>query len=150
MSQQAIQQLNNELAALREFVTLLASEQKSLLSNDTDTLLSLSETKTSAASQLIEMANARRSSLLTNGIENMETWMARHAPNHQPLWGEIRKLADEAQQLNSTNGELINAKLRNNQQTLNVLFSSAKNAANLYGPDGQTNLSNSGRHLGSG
>ena len=136
--------------ALREFVALLASEQQSLLNNDTDTLLALSESKTQSANQLIDMAKNRRAALLTNGIENMETWLAKHAPERQGMWAEIRKLADEAQQLNTTNGELINSRIRNNQQTLNVLFSSAKNAANLYGPDGQTNINSSGRHLGSG
>jgi flagellar biosynthesis/type III secretory pathway chaperone len=150
VNQPALQQLNKELIALREFVSLLASEQQSLLNNDTDTLLALSETKTLTANQLMEMAKTRRASLLTNGIENMETWLAKHAPAQQGMWAEMRKLAAEAQHLNTTNGELINSRMRNNQQTLNVLFSSAKNAANLYGPDGQTNINSSGRHLGSG
>jgi len=30
------------------------------------------------------------------------------------------------------------------------LYNSSKNAASLYGPDGQANMGNSGRHLGSG
>ena len=150
MTQPALLLLQQELAALRGFVALLLSEQKALLDNDTDALLSLSDSKTLSANQIMEMAKQRRSSLLVNGIENMETWLAKFAPQSLPQWEEVRKLAAEAQHLNTTNGELINAKMRNNQQTLNVLFSSAKNAANLYGPDGQANLNSTGRHLGSG
>lgn len=142
--------LNKELVALREFVSLLASEQKSLLGNDAEGLLKLSESKTQAANQLMEMANARREKLLAGSKESMDAWMLKHAPDKRQMWDEIRKLAAEAQHLNSTNGELINSKMRYNQQTLNVLFNSAKNAANLYGPDGQANINSSGRHLGSG
>jgi len=150
MTQPALLLLQQELAALRGFVALLLSEQKALLDNDTDALLNLSDSKTLSANQIMEMAKQRRSSLLVNGIENMETWLAKFAPQSLPQWEEVRKLAAEAQHLNTTNGELISAKMRNNQQTLNVLFSSAKNAANLYGPDGQANLNSTGRHLGSG
>jgi flagellar biosynthesis/type III secretory pathway chaperone len=58
--------------------------------------------------------------------------------------------APVAREQRDQHGELINSKMRNNQQALNVLFNSAKNAAGLYGPDGQANLNSSGRHLGSG
>jgi flagellar biosynthesis/type III secretory pathway chaperone len=150
VNQSAIQQLNNELVALREFVSLLASEQKSLLGNDAESLLKLSETKTQSANQLMDMAKSRREKLLANSKETMETWMSKHAPDKRPMWDEICKLAAEAQHLNSTNGELISSKMRNNQQTLNVLFNSPKNSAHLYGPDGQANINSSGRHLGSG
>lgn len=145
----ALQQLGRELSALREFVALLGKEQQSLLNNDTDTLLSLSESKTQAANQLMEMGSKRRTALLASSKDSMETWLAKHAPSLQVQWGEIRKLAAQAQQLNTTNGELINSRMRNNQQTLNVLYNSSKSAAGLYGPDGQANINSAGRHLGS-
>lgn len=148
--QDAIQQLNHELIALREFVALLSSEQKSLLDNDSDNLLALSEVKTDAANRLMEMSKSRRLKLLGNSLDSMESWLAKHAPNSRALWNDIRKLADQAQQLNTTNGELINSKMRNNQQALNVLYNSSKSAAGIYGPDGQANINSSGRHLGSG
>ena len=150
MTTNAISLLNNELAELRKFVALLSSEQQSLLENDTDSLLTLSETKTRAAGLLMDMSNSRRKSLLTNGIDTMETWIAKHAPNSQALWGDIQKFAAQAQHLNTTNGELIQSRMRHNQQALGVLYSSSKSAAGIYGPDGQANLGNSGRHLGSG
>lgn len=142
--------LNKELAELRKFVAVLDSEQQSLLNNDTDSLLTLSEAKAQAASQLLEMSNARRKALLGDSPDSMETWLARHAPGSLPAWSEIRKLAGQAQQLNSTNGELINSRMRHNQQALSVLQNAAKSAAGLYGPDGQANIGSTGRHLGSG
>jgi flagellar biosynthesis protein FlgN len=150
MTSTAISLLNKELAELRKFVALLTSEQQSLLNNDTESLLTLSDTKTQAANHLMELSNSRRKTLLKNGIENMEAWITKHAPGSQPLWSEIRKLAVQAQNLNSTNGELIQSKMRHNQQALGALYNSAKSAAGIYGPDGQANLGNSGRHLGSG
>lgn len=146
----AILQLNKELAELRKFVVLLNSEQQALLNNDTDGLLTLSEAKAQAAGQLMEMSNARRKTLLASSGDSMETWIARHAPGSLAVWSEIRKLAAQAQNLNSTNGELINSRMRHNQQALSALQSSSKSAAGLYGPDGQANISSTGRHLGSG
>ena len=142
--------LNKELAELRKFVVLLNSEQQSLLSNDTDSLYTLSEAKSQLAGHLVEIANSRRKSLLTKNDDTMENWVVKHAPQCKTLWKDIRTLANQAQQLNTTNGELIQSKMRFNQQALSVLFSSSKSAANLYGPNGQANMGSSGRHLGSG
>ena len=150
MIKDAILKLNDELAALRKFVVLLTSEQQCLLNNDTDGLLTLSEAKMQAAMQLTEIGNARRKNLLAGTTDSMETWIARHAPGSRAVWSEIRKLAAQAQHLNSTNGELINTSMRHNQQALSALHSAAKSAAGLYGPDGQANIGSSGRHLGSG
>ena len=150
MIKEAIPQLNRELAELRKFVVLLGSEQQALLNNDTESLLVLSDAKTQAANMLMEMSSSRRKALLANSNDTMEIWIAKHAPNSQALWSEIRKLAAEAQHLNSTNGELIQSRMRNNQQALSVLYNSSKSAAGIYGPDGQANISSSGRHLGSG
>lgn len=143
-------QLNKELAELRKFVELLATEQQALLNNDTDSLLTLSENKTQTTNQLIEMRNVRRAALLTNTSDSMESWVAKQAAQHQKLWAEIITLAAQAQNLNTTNGELIQSRMRNNQQALGVLYNSSSNAAGIYGPDGQANIANAGRHLGSG
>ena len=150
MNTDTLTQLNNELAELRKFVVLLTSEQQLLLDNDTESLLTLSEAKTTAATHLIEIGNSRRKTLLSGSIDSMEVWLSKHAPNSGSLWSEIRKLAEQAQNLNSTNGELIQTRMRHNQQALGVLYNSTKSAAGLYGPDGQANINNSGRHLGSG
>lgn len=160
--------LSAERAALLNFTALLEREQAMLVENSTDQLLELSEQKSSDAIGLNELAGRCRS-LLQKSIPHLDisttkdtqrctqppadtirAWLKTHNPECLPVWQEILTLVDRCKQLNNTNGELIQIKLRHNQQTLTVL-SNAVNKANLYGPDGQTSFSpGSGRSLGSG
>ena len=142
-------QLNDELTSLRAFVVLLESEQQALLGNDTERLLNIAESKAQAASQLAAMAEARRKAFLAGSSDTMEAWLPKHAPASLPLWQSIRQMAAQAQQINTTNGELIQSGLRRNQQALSALNSASQNAAGLYGPDGQPSLGSSGRIIGS-
>lgn len=141
-----------ERNALKEFVGLLEQEQQALLGQDGELVLSLAEQKTQMVAKLNEMAEARRMALSAVQEEvNTEDWLSQHAPSHLAVWNELRRLAESAQQANLTNGKLIHLKLRYTQQTLNALYSAAQNTtAGLYGRDGQQNLSNSGRPLGTG
>ena len=133
---------------------LLVHEQRLLLENFNDQLLELSEQKSADALALNVLAQAR-SVLLQKNIPRLDadsilTWLETHSPEGLAIWQEILALAKRSQQLNRTNGELIQMKLRHNQQSLTVL-STAANKANLYGPDGQPNISpGGGRSLGSG
>lgn len=146
--------LTVEVVALRKFVHLLEQEQGLLLENGTDQLLEFSEQKTTQAIGLNELAESRRSLLREKvpefTVETIRAWLKIHCTEGLAIWQEIRTLAECAQKINHTNGELIQMKLRHNQKSLAVL-SNAVNKANLYGPDGQTNFSpGSGRSLGSG
>lgn len=164
--------LTAERVALLNFTALLEREQGMLVENNTDHLLELSEQKLSDAISLSKLAGTRRSLLQKNipkldvaaakntpqdarpsgglGADAIRAWLKMHNPECLPVWQEILTLAEHAQRLNNTNGELIQMKLRRNQQTLTVL-SNAVNKANLYGSDGQTSFSpGSGRSLGSG
>lgn len=143
-----------EHAALLKFVALLEREQGMLVENQNDQLLELSEQKSGDALELNKLAETRRAllkqhlpQLTADGIRN---WLETHSPDGLALWKEIAALAGRAQMLNNANGEVIQMKLRHNQQALAVL-SNAANQANLYGPDGQASFSpGSGRSLGSG
>lgn len=137
--------LSSERDAMRAFVALLEKEQQSLLHQDAEQLLPIAEAKTAAANKLTELANARRQ--LMNSADT-GAWLAQHAPACNALWNEIRKLGAHAHQLNQTNGEVIQLKLRSNQQALTALLGAAKNAAGLYGRDGQPSIAVSGRTLG--
>lgn len=146
--------LTAERAALLNFVALLEREQGMLMENLTDQLLELSEQKSTDALGLNQLAETRRALLRKNlpqqGADAIRAWLGTHSPQGLAVWQEILALAERAQRLNQTNGELIQMKLRRNQQLLAVL-SNAVNKANLYGPDGQTSFSpGSGRSLGSG
>lgn len=146
--------LTAEHTAQVSFIALLEREQAMLVENSTDELLALSDRKATDALRLNELAEARRSLLRKNipelSIDAIHAWLQTHGTQSLAVWQEIRALAEHAQQINRTNGELIRMKLRHNQQSL-TLLNNAVNKANLYGPDGQKNLSlGNGRSLGSG
>lgn len=143
--------LNDERAALRAFVVLLEKEQQTLLNQGVEELQALAETKTMSAIKLTEMANARRQFIKAHAA-NLDTaaWIQKHASGSRAVWDEIRELAARAHHLNQTNGEVIQLKLRSNQQALSALLGAAKSAAGLYGRDGQPSMPVSGRTLGSG
>ena len=171
-SAQLLSALTAERALLLKFFALLEREQRMLVENLTDPLLELSEQKSADAFALNELAATRRALFRKHlpqlggtptpgtppdahpsdnlGADAIRAWLETHNPEGLAVWQEILALAERAQRLNQTNGELIQMKLRRNQQLLAVL-SSAVNKANLYGPDGQTSFSpGSGRSLGSG
>ena len=153
-SPQLLSALTAERAALLEFIALLEREQGMLVGNLTDQLFELSEQKSTDALNLNELAETRRALLRKNlpqlGTDAIRAWLETHSPQALTIWLETLALAERAQRLNQANGELIQMKLRRNQQLLAVL-SNAVNKANLYGPDGQTSFSpGSGRSLGSG
>ena len=146
--------LTAERVALVNFVAMLEREQGMLVENRTDQLLELSGKKTTDSLSLNELAEVRRSLVEKNlpqfGTDAIHAWLGTHSPESLAVWQEILALAKRAQQLNHTNGELIQMKQRHNQQALAVL-SKAVNNANLYGPDGQPSFSpGTGRSLGSG
>lgn len=143
-----------ERTALLKFVALLEREQGMLVESQNDQLLELSEQKSSDAIELNKLAEARRALLKQHlpqlTADSVRAWLEMHSPEGLALWQEIIALAGRAQLLNDANGEVIQMKLRHNQQSLSVL-SNAVNKAGLYGPDGQASFSpGSGRSLGSG
>ena len=146
-----IPHLNSERDVLRSFIALLENEQQALLSQDSEQLLVLAEAKTQATNKLAELSNIRRRQLNLNAA-NLDTsaWIQKNAPSCRAVWDEIRQLAKRAHHLNQTNGEVIQLKLRSNQQALTVLLGASQNAAGLYGRDGQPSLPIAGRTLGSG
>ena len=145
--------LTEERLAVRGFVDLLQQEQKLLMENSTDPLTLLAEQKSARAFHLNKLAEARHRLLLTCIPEPTAAailaWFKGNSAEGLVIWQEIRVLADQASQINRINGELIQMKLRHNQQLLGAL-SRAVNQANLYGSNGQASFSTgSGRSLGS-
>ena len=147
--------LTAERNSLLAFVGLLEREQTALVENNTDLLLELAEQKSAHALALSELVATRHQLLKSNlpelSAETITAWLQAHCSQALPIWLSIRKSGEKARQLNQSSGELIQMKLRHNQQALMVL-NNAVNKANLYGADGQPNLPNSGlgRTLGNG
>ena len=144
--------LTSERDALRAFITLLENEQQALLTQDSEQLLNLAEAKTQATNNLIALSNTRRR-LINPNAENLDTsaWILKNAPSCHDIWNEIRELATRAHNLNKINGDVIQLKLRSNQQALTALLSASENIAGLYGRDGQPSMPivGIGRTLGS-
>jgi flagella synthesis protein FlgN len=146
--------LIEEVARLRGFLALLETEQQALIAGDVDRLMPLAAEKTESFSRLTGLGEARGRILaaesLTADRRGMESWLARNtdAAAAPRTWRDLLSLAEKARALNQVNGELIAARLANNQQALSVLLAAANQAA-LYGPDGQARPVGSGRNLGS-
>ena len=154
-------QLANLLAALTEehtavsnFVALLQQEQQMLTENSIDNLAMLAERKSTHAVKINQLAQTRHR-LLQALIPELTAahildWLKLNSKEGLELWQGLHTLADQARELNRINGELIQIKMRHNQQLLGAL-SRAVNQANLYGPNGQTSFSTgTGRSLGQG
>jgi flagella synthesis protein FlgN len=145
--------LTIERDALRVFVSLLEQEQRDLIENVTDDLPALAEQKSAQAIKLTGLISTRQHLLgqqlpVLNTL-TLNTWLSSQQPSAQPLWLELQNLAQRAQQLNQSSGELIQLKLRHNQQALLVL-NQASRTANLYGADGHPSFTpHSGRPLAS-
>lgn len=145
--------LTSEHAALLNFVGLLEREQEILVENRTDQLLELSGQKSTDALSLNELTETRRSLLQKNipqlSLDTIRAWLKTHSPDGLAIWLEVIALAKRAQRLNQINSELVQMKLRHNQQSLAVLNNAVKKTT-LYGSDGQPSFSaGNGRSLGS-
>ncbi|NDU86179.1 MAG: flagellar protein FlgN [Ferrovum sp.] len=132
--------VENEDLALENFNRILVEEQRLLLAGETLPLLALAEEKTRLANELLHLSHLRRHTPTTPADDT--TVAGRLA--------SIQTRAQIAEQTNRTNGELIQIRLRHNQQALTVLQQAAQTAT-LYGPDGQSRPpTGSGRTLGQG
>jgi flagella synthesis protein FlgN len=145
--------LSAERDGLQSLVTLLETEQKALIEGNTEQLLALSENKTRAVRELSTLANERKIVLQNQEVlikaRGIIGWLQTYAPRAVPAWQDIQKLVEQMQNLNRTNGVLIQTKMRNNQKALSVLLNVSQSAQGLYGADGQTHITSSRRILGS-
>ncbi len=130
--------IEQELSLLARFCHLLNDEQHFLMSGQTTPLVALAEEKTHLANQLLQQC-AHRHALLEIPPSPLEAERLEY----------LKTRASEAEQINKTNGELIQIRLRHNQQALNIL-QQASHQATLYGPDGRTHTSLTGRPLAQG
>lgn len=143
-----------ETAALQRFISVLEEEQKLLIEGDADAVLPLLEKKTGLITELGAAGEQREAALQALGIEirkeAMEAWFASAPADLQAHWQKLLELAQTANRINSTNGQLINTRLQYNQQALSVLMNAAGNLGDdTYGPDGHKTTGAGSRTLGS-
>ncbi len=144
--------LGEEIARLREFISLLRDEQELLKRNGGEELLTLIDTKNALANTLGELAQTREKWLRTAGLPpgrpGMDAWLDKNASEiDRQAWSWLCELAAEARDLNALNGKLIGLHMQHNQQALAALMAAADKAT-TYGPDGQQQSGVGSRILG--
>lgn len=150
--------LLTEVAAMRSFVEMLKQEQQALMENNADGLIAITPQKNELLTSIMGMENQRNQSLLSLGFNadaaGMQSLLAQKLTKdtHAALtetWTTLLTISAEAQELNRTNGLLINRQMSRNQGILNLLQQDQGGA--MYGADGQSKIStNTGRGIVAG
>jgi flagellar biosynthesis protein FlgN len=145
--------LREERIVTQDFLALLQLEQECLLTGNADAIGAHIENKSACLRKLAGHAERRRRFLLARQLSpdrpGMEQWVA-NAGESAGIAAEWRQLLETtrlAREVNETNGSLIAARLRSNQQALAALTAAASGAG-LYGRDGQASGSRDPRRLG--
>jgi len=135
--------LQDEQAALVAFTGLLQAEQDALVQGDADRLAELASAKADKIELLSYLGEQRSRHLaaqnLNDNADGMLAWLKRNSGFGAAvgkLWRELLEQAKVAQQLNATNGLLIQSKLQQNRLKLAVLQTSAASGG-VYRSDGQ-------------
>lgn len=143
--------LNQELKAMTVLVQILMQEQQILVDAQPALLENLAVEKNNSLSLLNELGTNKSKELnllnLSNDHIGMQTFIDSQTveSNVKNTWLELLELTSKAQEINKTNGLLINRQLNVNLNTLNSLQQTNTNE-NLYGSDGQSkNKSATGR-----
>ncbi len=145
--------LQAEFGGFQEFHQLLQEEQGALIKGDVDQLLQLADHKAELIERLSGLSAQRSHHMNAAGCKNSAPGIAAYLDainarsETRERWSKLLDLVREVDQINRSNGILINTRLSHNQQALSVLKNAANPGANLYGPDGQISSAASGRRL---
>lgn len=143
--------IQEERTGLQGFIALLRREEALLIATQIDALASLAEEKTALYRTLQRLSDERVVMFARLGAAvndaNIRVVLA-DLPDALGAWQEVVSLAAEARERNRVNGQLITELLQNNQQALSVLLAAAEHPQ-IYGPDGQSRPTSSGRLFGS-
>lgn len=143
-----------EVAAMRSFVDVLKQEQQSLVDNNADELIAITPRKNELLTSIMGMENQRSLNLVGLGLSTDANGMQQllTQANDETLtesWSKLLLISADAQELNRTNGLLINRQMSRNQGALNLLQQGPAGA--MYGADGQSKVStNTGRGIVAG
>jgi len=148
--------LQAEHDALGAFISLLQAEQEILVHGDAERLAELAPDKARQLDVLTRLGEQRRRflderRLAANG-RGMEQWLAKQpepgASALRATWQELLRRAQNAQNLNQSNGILIENRLQQNRMKIAVLQAAVAGGDKVYRPDGQVGSLRSGRMLG--
>lgn len=144
-----------EAAAMIAFITRLEEEKQLLLTGSPDEIIASADKKSALVTQLTHAGIERDAALTALGVnqsrQGVNDFLAAQAVDLQSAWATLLDLARTANQLNSNNAALVNARLQTNQQALAVLLATSGQVTEnvVYGPDGHSKHGNTPRPLGS-
>lgn len=141
-SDSLIDKLDDEYKAMFCLLELIKDEQKCLIEANIEDLNKIIDKKTNIIGQITELAEVRHHALEAAGLtpvdESMQTWLEMTSNvTATGKWSKIRAIAQEAKEINRTNGLLINQHLSRNRNALNILQGTS-DGGNFYGPNGQS------------
>lgn len=146
------QMLTEELRMAKQLLTLLQQEESILLADETEDLLSITQTKSQLVGELSVISQQRLSHvnhLGCTGQENgMQQWLDIEAnTSSKNTWELIITTATIAKELNRTNGLLVNRLAARNQNALASLQGYGGASTSLYGPTGKNSMTSSTRMI---
>ena len=135
--------LPQECDVVARFLALLKEEHEALRTGDVELLASFVDKKAMMSAELNQFSEKRGAYLKSQGLspdrEGMKAWCQKHAAEKEivGLWDKIVTLAKEARDYNLTNGEMIELRMRHNEQAIHILRQGHQTLG-LYGPDGRS------------
>lgn len=141
--------IRRECALLTEFIDILAEEEQSLVSGDTESLGTLTPRKTALVARLNQAAERRNQAMKLLGLANdtagLDAWR-RQSGETERAAGELIGLASTARERNRVNGQLIALHLQKTQEALQTL-TGGDPRRQTYGRDGQAEPTRTGYRL---
>lgn len=144
--------LGEELTAANRLLQLLAQEQSHLVDADVEGLSRLTGEKASIVARMTDLAKRRHRALAAAGFEadesGMPGWLNSPAASAgaNQSWTQLLNIAQQAKELNRTNGLMIGQQIARNQSALNILHGNQQGGA-IYGPNGQSSSQPGSRRL---
>ena len=141
--------IQSDLATSRQLLSLLEEETSSTKTRDYLSLSRLLEEKVPLLEQLKDNAKRRSQWLASMNLQaSEESWAellkSLNDENLHHQWQDIKSTIEHCQQINETNGQLINRGLNSHSQLLNIMRGNSNNA-DLYTAKGnKMSLNHSG------
>lgn len=135
--------LNEELTVMMSLVQLLEQEQNILVENQPSLLEEVTSNKNKCLILLGDIGKKRMSEFsqleITGGQASINDFFESSIADNKlkQVWHDLMTVSSKAQEMNKTNGLLINRQLNVNQSTLNILQQTNANES-LYGANGQS------------
>lgn len=133
--------LTEELATVEAFASLLALEQKALLSNKAlGTLPTIVAQKTELTQQLAGLEKVRDAQLVERGLPRGRKGIEMASQGDTRIanqWSLLKGSAERARRANLRTGLMIRTRMDHNRRALAILRGDTGGASMLYGPDGR-------------